>query len=308
MLYFIINPKSRSGRGLSVWNIVKHELDEKKIKYTYYVTTRKAHATKFTQQICETDEKIHYIVAVGGDGTVNEIINGIPDYSKVLLGYIPTGSGNDLAKGLRISSKPLVALHNILESKKFIYVDHGEMTLHIEKEDIVQRFCTSTGIGLDASICIRGLNSKTKYVLNKIGMGKIVYTLITLSKIVQLKLVDADITIDGKKQHFSKVAFITSLIHKSEGGGLLMAPSAKYNDKKLSVFMIHSMSKIKLLMCLAILFLGKQPKFKGVTTFDCSTIDIVTSEVLPVHIDGKLAGTTNHLTNTIYSKAIRMPK
>ena len=87
-----------------------------------------------------------------------------------------------------------------------------------------------------------------------------------------------------------------------------MAPHAKYNDRKLSVFMIHGMPKLKLLCCLAILFLGKQPRFKGVTTFDCSSIDIQTSEKLPVHIDGKLAGSTNHLTNTIYHDAIRMPK
>ena len=307
MLYFVINPKSRSGRGLSVWNIVKHELDEKRIKYTYFVTTHKGHATKFAEHICSLEDNIHYIVAIGGDGTVNEIINGIPDYSKVILGYIPTGSGNDLAKGLKISTKPTVALERILNSKKFIYVDHGQMTLH-NSTSSTMRFCTSTGIGLDASICIRGLNSKTKYIFNKIGLSRIIYGIITLTKIISLKLVDADVVIDGKKHHYDKVAFITSLIHKSEGGGLLMAPHAKYNDRKLSVFMIHGMPKLKLLCCLAILFLGKQPRFKGVTTFDCSSIDIQTSEKLPVHIDGKLAGSTNHLTNTIYHDAIRMPK
>jgi diacylglycerol kinase family enzyme len=68
------------------------------------------------------------------------------------------------------------------------------------------------------------------------------------------------------------------------------------------------MPKIKLLFCLAILFLGKQPHFKGVTTFDCYSIDIRTSDKLPVHIDGKLAGTTNHISNTIYKDSIRMPK
>ena len=306
MLYFIVNPKSKSGRGLSVWNIVKNELDLKKIKYTYYVTTHKGHATKFVKHICSLDDNIHYIVAIGGDGTVNEIINGISDYSKVILGYIPTGSGNDLAKGLKISTKPLIALEQILQSKKFIYVDHGEMTLH-NSDATPMRFCTSTGIGLDASICIKGLNSKIKYILNKIGLSKIIYALITLSKIISLKLVNADVTVDGKTYHYEKVAFITSLIHKSEGGGLLMAPNAKYNDQKLSVFMIYGMSKLKLLFCLAILFLGKRPNFKGVITFDCTTIDIQTNETLPVHIDGKLAGTSNHITNTIYKDAIRMP-
>jgi diacylglycerol kinase family enzyme len=87
-----------------------------------------------------------------------------------------------------------------------------------------------------------------------------------------------------------------------------MAPNAKFNDRKLSIFMIHGMSKMKLLFCLGFLFIGKKPKFKGVETFDCTKIEIKTSEKLKVHVDGKLAGTTNHLINTCYKDQIRMPK
>ena len=307
MYYFIINPKSKSGKGLAVWNTVKQELDKRKIEYRYYVTRRKSHATKFTKEICSNNEGINYIVAVGGDGTVNEIINGINDYSKVILGYIPTGSGNDLAKGLKIPSDPIETLNSILNSTRYIHVDHGEMTFK-DSDTVSRRFCTSTGIGLDASICIKGLNSKAKYFLNKIGLSRIIYALITLEKIVSLKLVNATLIVDGKEQRYEEVAFITSLIQKSEGGGLLMAPNAKYNDRKLSVFMIHSMSKLKLLCCLSLLFLGKKPKIKGVTSFDCTSIEIFTDSKLMVHVDGKLAGSSNHILNTCYKDQIRMPK
>ncbi len=307
MYYFIVNPKSKSGRGLAVWNTVKQELDERKINYKYFVTTHKTHASKFTKQICAENEGINYIVAVGGDGTVNEIINGISDYSKVILGYIPTGSGNDLAKGMKISLDPIEALNSILNSTRYLHVDHGQMTF-LDSDTISRRFCTSTGIGLDASICIKGLNSRAKYILNKIGLSRIIYGLITFKKIFTLKLVDATIIVDGKKTKYEKVAFITSLIQKSEGGGLLMAPNAKFNDRKLSIFMIHGMSKIKLLFCLGFLFIGKKPKFKGVESFDCTKIEIQTSEKLKVHVDGKLAGTSKHLINTCYKDQIRMPK
>lgn len=307
MYYFIVNPKSKSGRGLAVWNTIKQELDEKKVNYKYFVTTHKTHAAKFTKHICNENDGIKYIVAVGGDGTVNEIINGINDYSKVILGYIPTGSGNDLAKGLKLSLDPIEALNSILNSTRYLQVDHGEMTF-LDSDTVTKRFCTSSGIGLDASICIKGLNSRAKYLLNKIGLSRIIYGLITLKKIFTLKLVNATVIVDGKKQTYEKVAFITSLIQKSEGGGLLMAPNAKYNDRKLSVFMIHGMSKIKLLCCLAVLFVGKKPKFKGVTSFDCSKIEIITDSKLKVHVDGKLAGSSNHLVNTCYKDQIRMPK
>ena len=64
MYYFIINPKSKSGRGLAVWNTVKQELDNRKIEYKYFVTRNKTHATKFTKKICSENTGISYIESV----------------------------------------------------------------------------------------------------------------------------------------------------------------------------------------------------------------------------------------------------
>ena len=59
MYNFIINPKSKSGKGLAVWNTVKQELDSRKIEYRHFVTRRKSHATKFTKEICASNEGIN---------------------------------------------------------------------------------------------------------------------------------------------------------------------------------------------------------------------------------------------------------
>jgi diacylglycerol kinase family enzyme len=133
MYHFIINPKSSSGKGIKYWRTVKSELDNKLVSYTATFTRYPGHATEIARQICESNADIKNIVILGGDGTVNEVINGIQNYKEVLLGYIPSGSSNDLARSLKIPKDPLKALSNILKPTKFKYLDHGMITF-IDKE------------------------------------------------------------------------------------------------------------------------------------------------------------------------------
>ena len=125
MYHFLVNPKSSSGRGIRFWWIVKNELDKREIAYSVVFTKHTGHATELTRQICTENEGIKNIVVLGGDGTMNEVINGIDDYSGVLLGYIPSGSSNDLARSLKIPKDPVEALDNILKPVRFQYLDLG---------------------------------------------------------------------------------------------------------------------------------------------------------------------------------------
>ena len=100
MYYFIINPHSRSGHGLSVWQKADAILKEKGMEYKTYFTEYTGHAIQLAAHIAEETAAFHMnctLAVVGGDGTLNEVINGLmkQDFSHITLGYIPTGSGND---------------------------------------------------------------------------------------------------------------------------------------------------------------------------------------------------------------------
>ena len=83
MLYFIVNEKSRSGRGAQIWKEVQRELVKRGIHYRHYVTEHEGHATRLAVEICaKTDDDI-CLAVVGGDGTANEVINGITHPEKV---------------------------------------------------------------------------------------------------------------------------------------------------------------------------------------------------------------------------------
>lgn len=94
MYYFVVNPAARTGHGMEVWNEVHPELESRNIPYRLFCSAAKGDVTKLVRSITETcppDEAdgLLRLVIVGGDGTLNEAFQGVKDFSKVLLGYIP---------------------------------------------------------------------------------------------------------------------------------------------------------------------------------------------------------------------------
>lgn len=305
MYHFIVNPKSRTGTGLKVWHIVQAALDEKSVEYTCHFTHYEFHATKLAEYICKTYLGIKNIIVLGGDGTVNEVINGIDNYNEVILGYIPSGSSNDLARSLKISKDPLLVLDRILTGKHFEYVDHG--MVNIDSGNKPRKFAVSMGIGFDAIVSYEALNANLKKVLNKIGLGKLTYPILAIKRLIKHTPTDALVIVDGKQEyHFHNVFFIANMIQKCEGGGLLMAPNANHHDHKLSVCVVYDIPKIKALILLPSLFIGKQQLFKGVKIFDADTIEIKTDDKLYVHTDGEYYGVYDHIKASCTKNQIRM--
>lgn len=97
--------------------------------------------------------------------------------------------------------------------------------------------------------------------------------------------------IDGvQKIAYKRIYFISSHIHKYEGGGLMLCPDAKFDDGKLDICVIGNISKIKLLFLLPTAFRGKYIKYKAVDIIRCNTISIQIPIALRVHADGESVG------------------
>ena len=97
MYDFIVNPNARSGLGGRIWKELEQLLKEQKAEHRVHFTKYQRHASRIAEEIT-TDGEEHTIVVLGGDGTVNEVLNGITELSKVTMGYIPMGSSNDCAR------------------------------------------------------------------------------------------------------------------------------------------------------------------------------------------------------------------
>lgn len=127
MYAFIVNPHSRTGLGLKIWRQLELILKERKIKYQLCMTRYPRHASEFAEKLTETYDDLT-LVALGGDGSINEVVNGIRDLSKVTFGYIPVGSGNDFARSMKLGRDPQKILEQILNPGEPTYIDIGRIT------------------------------------------------------------------------------------------------------------------------------------------------------------------------------------
>ena len=289
MIKFIVNPNAGGEKGFSTWKICERRLQKLNIPYKVYITDGPGDATRLAKRATEAGEAVT-IVPVGGDGTFNEVLNGINISDNVTVGYIPTGSGNDLARGLGFSGDPEKALDVILERKEIVKLDYGVLT-YGQDYKTERRFAVSMGIGYDAATCVAIDGSSMRRKLSKLNMQKAVY--LTLGAIQIFKSRPSGgyiIADDGDRADINDVMFISSQIHVTEGGGKPFTPDADPQDGLLSVCVMCGKSKPAFIKTLYKGINGIHQKDKNVTLLDCKSIKIHLDEASYVHTDGEVLG------------------
>ena len=179
MYYFIINPASGSGRGLSVWKTIENELNRLGTDYRAFLLSRPGEAQQLVSGFTSRKSPCT-IVAVGGDGTINDIMNGLESFEHITFACIPTGSGNDFVRGMGLCSDPVGALHIILNPKEIQKINIGLFTAPGQQKTSSFSFAVSSGFGYDAAVCDSVQKSGLKKMLNLFHAGKVVYLLTAL--------------------------------------------------------------------------------------------------------------------------------
>ena len=302
MYSFIVNPNAKSGLGQIVWDDLETLLKKSSVVYEVYFTKYQKHATDIVKKLT-SDGSEHIIVALGGDGTVNEVVNGIVDFDKTILGYIPIGSSNDFARGLSLPTDPIEALKNILRCPHLVKMDVGE----IRYKNKVRRFAVSAGIGFDADICHEAVVSRVKKFLNKLKLGKLTYVLIALHRLFLTKPCDITITLDDEKTEVFKNSYFVAMMNsKYEGGGVMFCPKAKNFDANLDLMIVSDVSKLKVLLLIPFALFGWHVHFKGAYERTCKTVHIQASNPLPVHTDGEPIFLQNSLSARLLDTKLRV--
>lgn len=298
MYHFIINPASRSGKGLKIWKEqVEPLLHEKHVAYRCHFSERPGNVAKLVSEILASAKEFPVpMIILGGDGTVNEALQGITDTSKVILGYIPTGSSNDLARDLRLPKEPSAALKLILKNDSAKPMDLGTVTY---PDGETRRFCVSCGMGFDAAVCQEALHSKLKKVMNKVGLGKLTYLGIALKQLFAAKAISGKLALGGDTYvNIGNMLFTACMLHRFEGGGFMFAPDADDRDGILNICAVGDLPKLLILLALPTAFKGKHYRFKGVTPYKAGKLIIEASSPLWVHTDGEVTRKSSRITVT----------
>lgn len=310
MLYFIVNETSKSGKSAGIWQQVQAILKERNMDYKAWKTEYEGHAKMLAQEICQRDDDDTCIVVVGGDGTVNEVINGMSGFERVRFGLIPAGSGNDFARGLKITKDPKRNIEQILDcmekglDEAFV-IDLGQVSW--EGCEAPRLFAISAGMGLDALVCKKALTSKIKKFLNKIHLGKLTYLILTVQSLFSMETTEAAVHFDGKGQtNLNKIIFLAAMNFRAEGGGVPMAPDAVATDGKLSVCTVWGIPKWRTFFCLPFLVAAKHLWIRGFDVTECEEFGAKSKAPMVLHADGEYLGDVTEVRFTCLPGKLRM--
>lgn len=300
MYHVIVNPASKSGRGIRIWEECQKILNRRQIPYEVFFSEKFGQIEEHVRRMTQDPDQFYDILVFGGDGTMNEVVSGVCHLDRVRIGYIPSGSSNDLARDMEMSVKPTVLMEKILKNEQGYLMDVGSLKFATVSEEHsclynkehfsgVKRFNVSCGIGFDAAVCEEALHSKMKELLNRFRMGKLVYLCIALKQLIKAKRVSCDLYLDEKEPiHVKGLLFVACMNHKYEGGGFMFGPDADYQDGFLDLCVVGNIPKPLILLALPTAMKGKHFAFPWIEKYRAREIRIKISEPLWVHTDGEV--------------------
>jgi YegS/Rv2252/BmrU family lipid kinase len=221
------------------------------------------------------------VVAVGGDGTVNEVARGVlRSQSEAQLAVVPLGSGNDFAKVLGMPRRPRAAVQSILASNSY-HVDLGRVVTvnHDDRREAL--FINAVGVGFDALVANEAQYSKK-------ARGVAGYLYLALRTLLKWTYPDIEVECHGSRFSAGPTLLATAGNGTCSGGGFYLTPGASPTDGQLDVCVIGRPTPFGLLSLVPALLRGTHLTHDAVSSKRATSVDIRSSSGLFVHVDGEV--------------------
>jgi YegS/Rv2252/BmrU family lipid kinase len=268
-ILFIVNPKAGKGRAKSIVPLINEVCKENSVEFEIKYTTAPKDGTCIARFGAESG--FERIIAVGGDGTVNEVLNGMAGTSSA-LGVVPGGSGNDFIRTIS-SEKDL---------KKIIHVNiYGVIKAADIGKCNGQYFINIASMGCDAEVVIATEGAK------KFFSGSLAYIVGVIITIFRYKGKMLKVKVDD--QEFEENALLTAIANgRFYGGGMLPAPRADITDGWFDVCFIRHLPRLRMLLLFPKFMKGKHEKIKEVTFYRGKKVILSCRDEMYVNIDGEI--------------------
>jgi YegS/Rv2252/BmrU family lipid kinase len=287
-ILFIVNPSSGAGKAGREWAVIETWLPASDLPYEATFTTRPAEATEIAQRAVLESRPL--VVAVGGDGTLNEVLNGffrngapLPTTSK--LAMVPLGTGGDFRRTLRIPLDPKEAIE-VLRSGMVRRLDAGCVTFQAADGSTgVRHFINIADAGLGGDV-VQMMGNGTK------RFGSVGYSLASLRALMSYKNMPMTVDVDHVTHELPKAQQVVVANCKFFGGGMQMAPSASPTDGVFDVILVKDAGKIESIRGINDIRSGKHldqnnPKIELMYG---KRISVTSSERVRIDLDGEAVG------------------
>jgi YegS/Rv2252/BmrU family lipid kinase len=281
--FVIVNPNAGDGRGKKDWLQISALLDKAGLPHTNVVTEHKGHAITLVQKYINMG--FNRIIVVGGDGTLNEAVNGILTQRRVYsheieLALIPVGTGNDWVRTHNIPTDYVQAIEII---KKGNATRHDAAFVKYMDEGIPKKnyFINMGGLGFDAEVNLKVNEKKGLFKSTQTAYFYHIFTTLLQHSNSQVKL-----TMDGML-HEMEVFSMAAGICCYNGSGMKQLPNAIFNDGLLDVTVIGKVGKLKIIQNVKNLFDGSFTQLKEVETFRCKHLIVDAPSPFRMEADGE---------------------
>lgn len=285
--YVIINPHAGSGKTMSEWALAETKLLELGICYVPVFTDHKSHANELAEGASRSGYR--NFLAVGGDGSVHEVISGIMRYCEAecadpldfRLAVIPIGSGNDWIKSLSVPHDTLKVI-DLIERDSFGRQDVVKVTDAVGN---ISYMANIGGAGFDSQVCVR-VNAQKESGYR----SKLIYVLALIQTIIHLDRFQALVKMDGETVYDGPCFSIAFGNGKYSGGGMRQTSLSDIDDGLLDVLIIPVVSIFRIVREIPKLFIGTIHKTKCLIYRRCKTVTLQTEPSIPYEIDGEVEG------------------
>lgn len=293
--FFVINPEAgKVNASEKIINDIKEQFKDLSEEYKIYITKGKNDATNYAKKICDSEEGNLRFYACGGDGTLNEVINGIIGCDNASVSVIPYGTGNDFVKNFHSEI-------NFYDINRHIESDGKEVDLLNVNGLYSVNLCN---IGFDAKVA----ENMIKFKKIPLVSGQGAYTLSVFYSLFHKMFNTFDIIIDNSELICGDFLLCVVANGKSYGGGYLGAPLAEVNDGLIDLCLIKKISRFKLVKLIKSYKEGKHlesDELKEYVTYKkCKNINIKSKENFTICVDGEIF-TQNNLNISLEHKAIK---
>ncbi len=282
----VVNPNAGHGKGKKDWKQIAFLLGKYNIDFCHCFTERPFHAIELTRDALM--QGYRHFIGVGGDGTMNEVINGIFDQDKipteeVIVATITVGTGNDWGRMFEMPVDYEESIKIIANGKTTLH-DAGVLWYQQDERREKRFFINIAGLGFDALVVKRTNRQKEKG-----KKGKAIYMWNLLMSLVVYRHIHTEVEIDGRK--VANSTFTISLgIGKYSGGGMMQTPHAVHDDGLFDITIIKRMRKGEVIRNLKRLYDGSIYDHPKIEWYRGEIIKINSDPVIHVEADGESLG------------------